>query len=239
MRLLSIVLCLLILSSPTRVLALDANEEAWVDNPAVDFWVYSVTWQPTFCLMRPDTPGCDQVPQRLLSHGIWPYSKSTENFSNRHPQFCTSSPSCSKEACAMDDQQMKDVLASAPLRALVTEEPKGMFAHEWKKHGTCSGKTMADYFQALVDLRNKVVVIENPRAFDAMIGQSTDFAKVREVFPANTAFRCFKDTDGKQYLHEVFYMIDPAGSPYEGEQNLQIGVQCADVKTWIPRGKAL
>lgn len=237
MRPLLAVVLLLALAGPTRALALDANEEASVDNPVVDFWVYSVTWQPTFCLMRPDTPGCDQAPQRLLSHGIWPYSKSNENFSNRHPQFCTSSPSCNKDACTMNEEQIEQVLANAPLRGLVTKEPKGMFAHEWRKHGTCSGVTMTEYFQALVDLRQKVVVIKDPGAFDAMIGQATEFSRIREAFPANTAFRCYKDQAGKQYLHEVFYLIDRQGNPYLDEKNLRIGVQCEDQATWIPRGK--
>lgn len=148
----------------------------------------------------------------------------------------------------MGDEDMKAVLSNGPLRALVTREPEGMFAHEWKKHGTCSGKTMQSYFQDFVDLR-KVVVIKgegdpdyqrnqgNQEAFDRMVGRETDFSEIRKVFPANTAFRCYKDAeDGKQYLHEVFYLIDSQGQPYEQEESLQIGVQCAEQKTWIPRG---
>ncbi len=45
----------------------------------------------------------------------------------------------------MGDEDMKAVLSNGPLRALVTREPEGMFAHEWKKHGTCAGKTMQSY----------------------------------------------------------------------------------------------
>lgn len=130
---------------------------------------------------------------------------------------------------------MQRVLANEDLRKLVTSEPEGMFAHEWKKHGTCSGETMQGYFQAFIDLR-KVVVIKDQNAFDRMIGHTTEFSEIRRVFPGNTAFRCFKDSDNKQYLHEVFYLINKQGEPYEEEHNLKIGVQCAEEETWIPRG---
>ncbi|WP_449432135.1 ribonuclease T2 family protein [Pseudomonas putida] len=233
MRLRTTVLLLLTLVGPSAVLAKDANEQVWVDTPEASFWVYSVTWQPTFCLMRPDTPGCDSAPQRLLTHGIWPYNQSTDESSNRHPQFCTTSESCKNDACSMSDDQMNRVLANEPLRALVTTEPKGMFAHEWKKHGTCSGLSMEGYFQAFVDLREKVVVQKDPEAFARMIGRATEFSRIREVFPANTAFRCYRDKDGRQYLHEVFYLIDRQGEPYLKEKNLQIGVQCQPEETWI------
>lgn len=239
MRLPSIVFCLLVLTSSAPALALDANEQTWDKSSDVDFWVYSATWQPTFCLMSPTIAGCDQVPQRLLSHGIWPYANSTDQFTNRHPQNCIDSPSCNKGVCDMDETQLKQVLADAPLRGIVTRDPEGMFKHEWRKHGTCSGKTMGGYFQALVDLRSKVVVLKDPKAFESMIGQATPFSKIRDVFPANTAFRCYRDPAGKQYLHEVFYLIDQQGNPYLRTKSLQIGVQCTEQDTWVPRGNAL
>lgn len=236
MRLITTLLLLLVIAAPNNAAALDANEEAYVDAPPTRFLVYSVTWQPTFCKMRPDTIGCNSAPQRFLTHGIWPYSESIGDRTNRHPQFCTSSPACADgEACSMGADDMNKVLANKSLRDLVTSDPKGMFAHEWKKHGTCSGKSMQSYFEDFVDLR-KAVVIEDQAAFDSMIGHATDFSDIRKVFPANTAFRCYKDASGEQFLHEVFYLIDNQGQPYLEEKNLQIGIQCGEQKTWIPSG---
>jgi len=249
MRLLTAISLLLTTAWATSAVALDANEEAYVDAPPTRFLVYSVTWQPTFCKKSPSTAGCDHPPQRFMTHGIWPYSESIGDRTNRHPQFCTKAYACKDgSACAEGDGDMKSVLSNDSLRALVTREPEGMLAHEWKKHGTCSGKTMQSYFQDFVKFR-KVVTIKGEGdpdyqgdqgdqvAFDRMVGNATDFSEIRKVFPANTAFRCYKDTaDGKQYLHEVFYLIDGEGQPYEQEENLQIGVQCAEQKTWIPRG---
>ncbi|MFJ4109859.1 hypothetical protein [Pseudomonas sp. NPDC089758] len=235
MRVMTTTLLLLTLVGATRVMALDRNEEAYVDAPPSTYLVYSVTWQPTFCIMRPSTAGCERAPQRFLTHGIWPYSESIGKLTNRHPQYCTQSPDCTDgEACAMSADDMNAVLANKALRDIVTREPMGMFAHEWRKHGTCSGKGMQAYFQDFVDLR-KVVRFDN-EAFNAMVGNATAFSKIRDAFPENTAFRCYQDPQGKQYLHEVFYLVDDNGTPYTEEKNLQIGVQCKAKQTWIPAG---
>lgn len=235
MRVFATMMFLLLVIWASWALALDDNEEAAPNLPPSKFLVYSVTWQPTFCVMRPETPGCHSPPQRFLTHGIWPYSDSLGSRTNRHPQFCTTSPACDAgEACAMGSDEMREVLADNGVRDLVTRKPEGMFAHEWKKHGTCSGRSMHDYFQDLVRLRKAVVY--DYEAFDNMIGKAPEFSKIRQVFPANTAFRCYRHSDGKQYLHEVFFLIDSEGSPYLQEQNLQIGVQCLEQKTSIPAG---
>lgn len=134
----------------------------------------------------------------------------------------------------MGADQLREVLANKRLRALVTREPGGMFAHEWKKHGTCSGRSMRDYFEDFVRLRKAVVY--DQAAFARMIGNATEFSEVRKVFPANTAFRCYRNGDGEQYLHEVFFLIDSEGRPDLQEQNLEIGVQCLEQKTLIPGG---
>ncbi|MFJ4068091.1 hypothetical protein ACIPW4_22715 [Pseudomonas sp. NPDC089996] len=235
MRLLMTISLLLTMAWTDHAAALDANEEAYADAPPALFQVYAVTWQPTFCKMRPATAGCEKPPQRFLTHGIWPYSESIGNRTNRHPQFCTTSRYCEGKACEIKEGDIDDILTNEELRKWVTHDPRGLFAHEWKKHGTCSGKTMQVYFEDFVKFR-KVVVIEDRAAFERMIGHATDFTEIRKVFPANTAFRCYKDAAGEQYLHEVFYLIDSQGQPYLDEKNLQIGVQCAGQKTWIPRG---
>lgn len=237
MRRLAILLILSSLILPGEVLALNDNEEAAANEPPAEFLVYAVTWQPTFCVMKPETPGCDRPPQRFLTHGIWPYSPSTDTYTNRHPQFCTSSPGCqgAKEACDIGADDMQTVLSNPTLRALVTKEPEGMFRHEWKKHGTCSGKTKQAYFQDLVTLR-PVVMFKHDR-FESMIGEASEFSEIRKAFPTNTAFRCYRNSDGEQYLHEVFYLIKGDGQPYLPARPVEIGVQCLEQKTLIPGGK--
>nr|WP_314482090.1 hypothetical protein [uncultured Pseudomonas sp.] len=231
--------CLLLISLAwaNATMALEPYEEVDADASSTRFLVYAVTWQPTSCKTVPMKAGCDQPPQRFLTHGLWPYSESVGDRTNRHPQYCTQSPACDDgSACAMSDGDREAVLSNAHLRALAPGHPAEMLAHQWEKHGTCSGKTMQQYFQDFVDLR-RVVIFKDESAFERMIGQATAFSEIRKVFPANTAFRCHQDAHGEQYLHEVFYLIDHKGEPYLDESHLQTGSQCAERTTWIPRGK--
>jgi len=237
MRVLQSILFSITIAWAFNAVALDANEEAAANTPPATFLVYSVTWQPTFCKMQLERgkDACKQIPQAFLPHGIWPYSESVGDRTNRHPQFCTTSPACnSGDACEMGPEDVRTVLSNEPLRDLVTHDPAAMFAHEWKKHGTCSGKKIQAYFQDFVDFRPAVKIKDKP-AFEQMIGTETEFADIRKVFPTNTSFRCYRDAKGEQYLHEVFYLIDSEGQPYQKERNLQIGIRCAEEMTWIPR----
>ena len=75
--------CLFSLLSCASAFALDANEEITDPVQGFDYLVYSVTWQPSFCVLKPDTAGCATPPQRFLTHGIWPYKNSTAEKTNR------------------------------------------------------------------------------------------------------------------------------------------------------------
>jgi len=241
MRALTNLLLLLALTRVPTALALDANEYAEVDAPPVTFRVYSVTWQPTYCLIQKEKANgrpCTEIPARFKTHGIWPYSNSEGTYTNRHPQNCTASQACNdKDVCSETalDTAMARIKDNDRDRWL-PENPDGMLRHEWKKHGTCSGKTMQAYFNDLINLRKTVVTVdETTRAFEALIDHSTPFKEIRKVFPVNTAFRCYTDSDGKQNLHEVFYLIDGEGQPYLHEKNLQIGVQCIEERETLIR----
>lgn len=213
-------------------LALDANEEIVPDTEKPEFLVYAATWQPSFCAKQSQVAGCDAPPSAFLAHGIWPYNKSTEQKNNRHPQNCTNSTACNGDACPMSDAAMQAVLDNQKIRDLVTKEPKGMFAHEWKKHGTCSGKSMQAYFEELANLYPDVVKYDKSM-FNAWVGKGAEFADIKKAFPANTSFRCLVHNE-QQYLHEAFYLIDNTGKPYTEEKNLQIGIACQDKYTLIP-----
>lgn len=218
-------------------LALDSNEEIVPESEKPEFRVYAATWQPAFCAKSPSTAGCNPAPEMFLAHGIWPYNASTAEKTNRHPQNCTRSAACAGDACPMTEEAMQAVLDNQKIRSVVTAEPKGMFAHEWKKHGTCSGKTMQAYFQDLADLYPSVVQY-NQAMFKEWIGKRTPFATIRQAFPSNTSFRCFVQNN-EQYLHEVFYLIDADGKPFNTQMPLQIGIACQDRDTLIPGGESL
>lgn len=223
-----------LLLASNSVMALDANEEITPADNGYQYLVYSVTWQPSFCKLKPETVGCDQPLQKFLTHGIWPYSDGTSQKTNRHPAFCNTSPSCKSTAeCEISDGALDQIVQNPQIAELVTAEPKQMFQHEWKKHGTCSGMSEKDYFSDIVNLRK--VVIYDEKKFDSWVGKNVPFDELKTAFPSNTSFRCFTQAN-KQYLHEVFYRINADGSPYEKDEALQIGIPCKAQKTYIPGG---
>lgn len=214
--------------------ALDANEEITPSSEGFKYWVYAVTWQPSFCELKPETTGCDKPPQKFLTHGLWPYNDSMGQKTNRHPASCNTAPSCqSTTACDISDDKLEQIANTPAIAQLVTVAPQGMFRYEWKKHGTCSGQTESDYFNEIVRLRKSVMYLEP--MFNKWIGSSVAFAQLRNAFPTHASFRCFV-LNGKQYLHEVFYSINQDGTPYKGNPALQIGIPCANQETFIPAG---
>lgn len=216
------------------VLALDANEEITPSSEGYQYLVYAVTWQPSFCKLKPETSGCDKPPQKFLTHGIWPYNNSIGQKTNRHPAACNTAPSCESAAkCDIDENKLQEISNTPEIAELVTVAPQGMFRYEWKKHGTCAGKTESAYFKDIVRLRE--VVDYNEPMFNAWVGHSVEFDLLKTAFPNNTSFRCFM-LEGKQYLHEAFYSINPDGTPYYDDGSLQIGIPCEPQETFIPRG---
>lgn len=216
------------------VLALDANEEITPAEAGYQYLVYSVTWQPSFCKLKPVTAGCDHPPAKFLTHGIWPYNNSLGDKTNRHPAFCNTAPSCKQgQECEISNDTLQQVAQRDDIVELVTTSPEAMFKHEWKKHGTCSGKTEEKYFNDIVKLRNSVSY--NEAMFAAWIGRSVRFDDLKAIFPSNASFRCFV-LEGKQYLHEVFYRINDNGIPYVGDATLQIGTACKSQETFVPEG---
>jgi ribonuclease T2 len=91
-----------------------------------------MSWSPTYC---GSPAGIDDAQQcgigrrfAFVVHGLWP------QYDNGWPEFCVS-----KETWVPQDviDGMIDIMPS-----------KRLIIHEWKKHGTCSGVSMRDYFRA-------------------------------------------------------------------------------------------
>jgi ribonuclease T2 len=107
-----------------------------------DFYVLALSWSPSYCASK----GGDADPQQcglakplgFAAHGLWP------QFERGSPQNCdTASPNVSREILRMIDPVMPS---------------DGLVRHEWRKHGTCSGLSQADYFNTLLLAVNKVRV---------------------------------------------------------------------------------
>jgi ribonuclease T2 len=99
----------------------------------VDHYVLALSWSPTFCeTADPDRERlqCDPAADHtFIVHGLWP------NTPEDAPAYCRSGrrgPSA---------RTVESVLDIMPSRSLA--------AHQWRKHGTCSGLSATDYFATL------------------------------------------------------------------------------------------
>ncbi|MFJ7282186.1 hypothetical protein [Pseudomonas sp. NPDC099000] len=214
--------------------ALDPGEESWEGAPSAhfDYLVYAVTWQPTFCLLKPTIAGCNKPNNIFYTHGIWAYFNSTAQSANRHPSSCIQSAGCgqTESACELSNAVQEQVQADQHFSKIVTESPDSLMKHEWKKHGTCYGTSQTRYFEDFVKLRSAVNYNSD---FNQFQGKSLDMDTLKKLFPPNASFRCASQ-GGKQYLYEVFFLIDRQGQPYTEDQKLQIGEKCQAREIHIP-----
>ncbi|MDQ6435078.1 ribonuclease T2 [Mesorhizobium sp. LHD-90] len=115
-----------------------------------DFYVLSLSWSPSYCEAEGENANRQQCaagrPYAFVVHGLW-------------PQFERGFP----EDCGLEDRDVDNDM----VRSLYDLMPSaGLIRHQWRKHGTCSGLSQADYFKALRFARERVVVPQEFRRLD-------------------------------------------------------------------------
>jgi len=126
----------------------------------------SLSWSPGFCATaagRDDPLQCG--PERRFAfvlHGLWPQYQQGGGPQN-----------CSAEAAA-DESLISSMLTIMPSPKLV--------AHEWEKHGTCSGLSPQDYFEEAAEAFNSVKIPSQYKAPQRQIIISPD--QLRRDFAA-------------------------------------------------------
>ncbi|PPQ28750.1 ribonuclease T2 family protein [Rhodopila globiformis] len=112
-----------------------------------DYYLLSLSVAPAFCALSPANqakqecqdltePAFEQTP--LTVHGLWPNRVGVSV--NRQPHDCGGPP-----LGALPDALLADLGHYMP-------GGPGLAAHEWRKHGTCSGLSPEVYFTAAVTL---------------------------------------------------------------------------------------
>lgn len=123
------------------LLAVLAAGPARADTPGdFDFYVLSLSWSPSYCEAEgdDDDPECSGGrPFAFTVHGLWP------QWERGWPQFCD----------ARDRPRDRDIAA---IDDLIPSD--GLVRHQWRKHGSCSGLSVRDYFALLRDARERVNV---------------------------------------------------------------------------------
>jgi ribonuclease T2 len=105
-----------------------------------DYYVLSMSWSPSFCsILAGDDNPAQCAPGRRFAfvvHGLWP------QFKDGWPEFCAT------EEAWVPEQQIDTLMDIMPSRRLII--------HEWRKHGSCSGLSQANYFGAIRILRERL-----------------------------------------------------------------------------------
>lgn len=101
------------------------------DKPGVfDYYVLALSWSPTWCALEGDArraPQCrSSKDYGWVLHGLWP------QYERGYPEHCqTTARAPSRRQTA----EMADIMGSS-----------GLAWYQWKKHGSCSGLSSADYY---------------------------------------------------------------------------------------------
>ncbi len=105
-----------------------------------DYYLLSLSWSPTFCLMHPDNEQCSGKGYGFVLHGLWPqYAR------GGWPQSCPPLTQLNQEERA---------------RGLTLFPTEKLLKHEWSKHGTCSGLGAMGYLDAADKALAKVQIPE-------------------------------------------------------------------------------
>jgi ribonuclease T2 len=111
-----------------------------------DFYVLALSWSSSFCA-NGDNRGRDQCQigsnNGFVVHGLWP------QYDRGFPSDC--------------DSPVRNLPASVMRDAAGVFPEEGLARYEWRKHGTCSGRSPGDYIADVRRARDKIAIPEDLR----------------------------------------------------------------------------
>lgn len=162
-----LVLALLMMASSLRADGEKAGE--------VDYYVLALSWTPTWCALEGDARKSEQCDPAndfgWTLHGLWP------QFHQGWPSFCRTSM---RQPSRSMTNEMADIMGTS-----------GLAWHQWKKHGTCSGLSAADYYTLSREAYGKITrpalfrKLEKPVKVPAKVIEEA-FLKENPILDANT-----------------------------------------------------
>ena len=106
-----------------------------------DYYVLSLSWSASFCDIEGDAKRSKQfdadMDYKWILHGLWP------QYHQGWPDYCKTNERPPSRAMT---QAMTDIMGTS-----------GLAWHQWKKHGTCSGLSAADYFATSREAYGQIV----------------------------------------------------------------------------------
>lgn len=157
-----------------------------------DYYLLTLSWSPEHCAKVPsDKVQCkDGKHYGFVVHGLWP------QYNRGYPDTCSTTP-------AVPQTVVQEMLPVMPSEKLIQ--------HEWEKHGTCSGKTVGDYFSLIKSTYQKIKIppdFANPNR-----PVKTSAAQIRKQFrDSNPSLQMAVACKG-EYLQEVRLCFDKTMQP--------------------------
>ncbi|MFI5296366.1 MAG: hypothetical protein ACHQ0Y_15240 [Thermodesulfovibrionales bacterium] len=157
------------------------KEKSYAVPGEFDYYVFSLSWQPTFCETKPDKKECaTQTAERydsknLVLHGLWPNKNDDKHHNYGYcgvksgvRKLDKASTWCRMPAPTLSDDTKKNLAVYMPGYASCLER------HEWYKHGACSGLKAEDYFVTAYTLVTKIADTNFGRYISANVGNTVD-----------------------------------------------------------------
>ena len=119
-----------------------------------DYYVLSLSWSASFCDIEGDAKRSKQfdadMDYKWILHGLWP------QYHQGWPDYCKTNERPPSRAMT---QAMTDIMGTS-----------GLAWHQWKKHGTCSGLSAADYFATSREAYGQIVQPTVLNRLDELVG---------------------------------------------------------------------
>ena len=179
-------------TAPAKTVSPAARPGLVPQGSGFDFYVLSLSWSPSYCAAegdRADRRQCGRSgPKGFVVHGLWP-----QYHRGGYPADCRSS----------EPERVPQQLLSAQ-RDLFPSD--GLAAHEWRKHGTCSGLSQADYFKVTRMARQKLRMPQSlGGTVSAREAENAFIVANRGLDPDEIAIDC-----DRTFLREVQICFDKA-----------------------------
>lgn len=161
--------------------------QATLPSGEFDYWLLALSWSPQFCRSNPSNSQC-KLPLGFVVHGLWP------QYERSHPAYCG---------------PRQSVPADLAKRMLPLMPGSDLINAQWRKHGTCSGLPMEDYFQSVERIWRKLLIPAPYQQPEQMLKTNVRAFKAawRQANPQFKPDRLVMQCNGR-YLREVRLCLD-------------------------------
>ena len=166
----------------------------------IDHYVLALSWSPSFCAAseaESESLQCGGSARHgFVVHGLWP------QYSRGWPEYCPA-----------QDRWISEKIISAMLPVMPS---KRLVIHEWRKHGTCSGLSIEDYFGLIQRLFAKLTIPPRYHSLTRAV-RAPPAAIISEFIEANPGLKpsmiglACRPSSSTASLTEIRICFSPAG----------------------------